>query len=320
MEKIGVLIETKDHTVKRANYGVIAAACESNRELYAFVLDGLGRSYKELLQEHGIKKIVDIAGERGAIPWNPEIWAKVIIKTMNSFGINCLVGLTSAQGKDVLPRIAAILDAPLAMDCTNVDWASHTATKSQFSGKTVATLQLQGDYYIYGIRPNAFPARAAACEAEMIFHTVAGEDSRLLVKKSVQAEAKAVDLTEAEVVISGGRAMGSPENFKILRDCAEVLGAAVGASRAAVDAGYVPHDLQVGQTGKTVSPKLYIACGISGSIQHFAGMGTSGAIVAINTDPEAPILEKCDCGLVGDLFEVVPKLTERLKQVYGKGD
>jgi electron transfer flavoprotein alpha subunit len=124
-----------------------------------------------------------------------------------------------------------------------------------------------------------------------------------------------VDLTEAEIIISGGRAMQNGDNFRILQECAEVLGASVGASRVAVDAGWVPHSMQVGQTGKTVSPKLYIACGISGSVQHFAGMKTSGVIVAINTDPQADMMQRCDYGIVGDLFEVVPILTRRLKAV-----
>jgi electron transfer flavoprotein alpha subunit len=139
--------------------------------------------------------------------------------------------------------------------------------------------------------------------------------------KAVKRNANApVDLTEASIIISGGKAMGSAENFALLYSCAQKMGAAVGASRAAVDAGFAPHSMQVGQTGKTVSPSVYIACGISGSIQHFAGMKTSKTIIAVNTDPEAPIFGKCDYGVVGDLFEIVPALTEVFQPPSGTGD
>ncbi|MGD9088706.1 MAG: electron transfer flavoprotein subunit alpha/FixB family protein, partial [Desulfobacterales bacterium] len=139
----------------------------------------------------------------------------------------------------------------------------------------------------------------------------------LVVKEIKQQAHDGIDLTEADIIISGGRGMGKPENFEILFECARVMGAAVGASRAAVDAGWAPHTMQVGQTGATVSPKVYIACGISGSVQHFAGMKTSGLIIAVNTDPEASITKNCDYYIVEDLFEIVPILTRQLKRVVG---
>ncbi len=317
MEKIGILVEIKDGEIKMANYGVITGARGNDHELYALVLDGCGPTYKDDLQEYGVQKIVDISAKKGTIQWNPELWARAVIHRMNHLGINTLFGLTSAQGKDLLPRIAASLDAPLVMDCTSVNVAERIVTKSQFSGKVTATIRLNGTQCIYGIRPNAIEPKPAPCEAKVIRHQVSVEGEQMVIQQIKEGELTGVDLTETDIIVSGGRAMGGAENFRVLHECAGVMGAAVGASRAAVDSGYAPHDMQVGQTGKTVSPKLYIACGISGSIQHFAGMKTSGAIVAINTDPDAPIFEKCDYGIVGDLFEIVPILTRQLKETLG---
>jgi electron transfer flavoprotein alpha subunit len=313
MKKIGILIEVRNGEIKRANYGVITAARGDDHELYAFVLDGSAERYKDQLQKYGIRKVIDIRQERGVIAWNPELWAKAVTDTMGHFGIDTLLGLTSAQGRDVLPWVAASLEAPLVMDCINVNIADRTVRKSQFSGKVTATIRLKGNFSIYGIRPNVIDPQPAPYEAEVIQYHVPLSAGKMLIKEMRQPELAGVDLTEAEVIVSGGRAMARAENFSVLHECAGVMGAAVGASRAAVDSGYAPHDMQVGQTGKTVSPKLYIACGISGSIQHFAGMKTSDVIVAINTDPDAPIFEKCDYGIVGDLFEIVPLLTKQLK-------
>ena len=315
MEKIGILIETKDGEVKKTNFGVVTAAQGQDHEVYAFVMDGNGTAYQASLQEYGVHKIVDISTDEGSIPWNPEAWAKAVINAMRHFDINALLGLTSSQGRDLLPRIAAGLDAPLVLDCIGVDIEKRQAIKSQFSGKVNATIKLNGNQTLFGIRPNTIASAAAPCDAEVIPHIVASQDNNLVIQGVKKAETEKVDLTEAEYIISGGRAMENADNFKILKECADIIGAAVGASRSAVDAGYVPHDMQVGQTGKTVSPKLYIACGISGSIQHFAGMKTSGTIVAVNTDPGAPIFEKCDYGVVGDLFEIVPRLAKQLKQI-----
>jgi electron transfer flavoprotein alpha subunit len=201
------------------------------------------------------------------------------------------------------------------MDCVDLNLSERTVKKSQFSGKTIATIQVSGNHFIFGIRPNAIEAKPAPCEAEVIAFQTGVESAGLVVKEIKQQTQSGVDLTEADIIISGGRGMKNPENFEILFECANVIGAAVGASRAAVDAGWAPHSMQVGQTGATVSPKVYIACGISGSVQHFAGMKTSGLIIAVNTDAEANISQKCDYYIVSDLFEIVPLLTRELKLV-----
>lgn len=318
MEKIGILIDVKDGKLKKANYGVITLARGETRDLYALVLNGEAERYRAQLLQYGIAKIIDITSHEGPIEWNPAKWAGAVIAAMESFGIATLCGLTSARGKDLLPRIAAALDAPLVMDCLDIDFSEQTVKKSQFSGKTIATIKLKGSHFIYGVRPNASDAKPAPGEAEIIAFKTSVDSQDLVVKEIKRQAGKRIDLTEADVIISGGRGMRNPDNFEILFNCADVIGAAVGASRVAVDAGWVPHPMQVGQTGATVSPKVYIACGISGSVQHFAGMKTSGLIVAINTDPETNIAKNCDYYISKDLFEIIPLLTGELKAVLNE--
>jgi len=317
VEKIGIIIETKNGEVKKTNFGVITAAHGNDHELYAFLLDGSGNDQKAALEAYGIHKVVEIASKEGLLPWNPVIWSKAVISAMQQFGIRTLLGLTSAQGKELLPRIAARLDAPLVMDCVSVNLTERTVEKSQYSGKTIATIKTHGSHSIYGIRPNAIEPKSISGIAEVISFLTEADSQALTIKEIKQTGPVGIDLTEADVIISGGRGMENSENFRILWECAEPIGAAVGASRVAVDAGWVPHSMQVGQTGATVSPKVYIACGISGSVQHFAGMKTSGLIIAINTDPDAAIIKRCDYFAVADLFDIVPLLTSKLKDQPG---
>jgi len=313
MEKAAIIIETKNGEIKNTNFGVIAAARGKGRELYAFLLDARGSDCRDALAAHGIDRVVEIQSENGLFEWNPVVWSKAVVSAMQQYGINTLLGLSGAQGKELLPRIAARLDAPLIMDCVAVNLAEHTVKKPQYSGKTTANIKVRGSYFIFGIRPNAIPPEPAAGTAQVITFRTKAESSRLKVTGIKQTGAGGIDLTEADIIISGGRGMENSANFAILRECAAQLGAAVGASRVAVDAGWVPHSMQVGQTGATVSPKVYIACGISGSVQHFAGMKTSGMIIAINTDRDAAIIKRCDYFVVADLFEIVPPLTRKLE-------
>jgi electron transfer flavoprotein alpha subunit len=316
MSNIGVWIETSEDGVKEANFVVLTAARrQEGAEVYAFLLNAGAPECKEALQSYGAQKIVAISVEGADPAADPELQASALAEAVKHFEIEGLLGLSSAKGRDLLARTAAIMDAPLMQDCIGIDPAAKTVVKSHFSGKTLATIRFNSNPYICGLRPNAIEPQPAACEAEILNFAATGTPSgKLVVKEVKQSPSKGVDLTEANVIITGGRPIGSSENYKILRECAAVLGAAVGASRAAVDAGYAPHSMQVGQTGKTVSPKLYIGCGLSGAVQHFAGMKTSKVIVGINTDRDAPIFGKCDYGIVGDLFEVVPVLTEVLKE------
>jgi electron transfer flavoprotein alpha subunit len=315
MRKIGILIETKDGALKKTNFGVITAAREDGHQLYGFLVDGRGADHKTALEAYGIHKIVEVTSKEGPLDWNPASWSMAVIQAMDHLGVKTLLGLTSAQGKELLPRIAAALDAPLVMDCIDINLSEHTVQKSQFSGKSIATLKVNGPCYLYGVRPNVFEAKPSPTEAEVISFQTEVESGSLVVKEVRQDASRGIDLSEADIIISGGRGINNSENFRLLFECADLIGAAVGASRVAVDAGWVPHSMQVGQTGATVSPKVYIACGISGSVQHFAGMKTAGLIVAINADPQANMVKKCDYYIVADLFEIIPLLTRQLKAI-----
>jgi len=228
----------------------------------------------------------------------------------------------TAIGKDLAPRLAQRLGVGLASDCTDmlVDHESFLAFKRPiYAGKAFAHVKTNVRPVLATIRPNTFPLATPDLgrDAEVVRAnpSIDASDLKAIVKEVVIAASKRPELTEANIIVSGGRGMKGPENYAILEELADVLGAAVGASRAAVDAGWREHKYQVGQTGKTVSPNLYIACGISGAIQHLAGMGSSKVIVAINKDPEANIFNVADYGIVGDLFEVVPLLTQECRKL-----
>jgi len=316
MSNIAVLIETADQRVKETNFGVITAAHRAQAdELYALVLGTGGDNVKEAVQNYGVSKVVEVAAQATDLAGKPDLQARVLAEALRHFNIEALLAVSTPQTADVLARLAAFMDVALVLDCVQVDLSSATVVKSHFSGRTRAAIKLNTRPFICGIRPNTIEAHSAAREAEVLSYQAAAWDpGRLQVVGTRPGDSRSVDLTEANIIITGGRPIGSAENFKILRECAEALGAAVGASRAAVDAGFAPHSMQVGQTGKTVSAKLYIGCGLSGSVQHFAGMKTSKVIVAINTDKDAPIFSKCDYGIIGDVLEVVPALTAEIKK------
>ena len=226
-----------------------------------------------------------------------------------------------SREKDLSGRLAARLGAGMAQDCIefSIEDSNLVAKRPIYAGKAYATVTFKGSPQIATARPNVFELNEPdeSRSAEVIDAEFSLDDSQLKtrVAEFIQEAGGKVDLTEAEKIVSGGRGMKGPENYKILEELADLIDATVGASRSAVDSGWRPHSDQVGQTGKVVSPNLYIACGISGAIQHLAGMSTSKYIVAINKDPDAPIFQKADYGVVGDLFDVVPALTEEIKKI-----
>ena len=234
-----------------------------------------------------------------------------------------MVFAASATGKDLAPRVAAKLGVPLAGEVTDVafDGGAVVVTRPVYAGKALLKLKVTARPAVLSLRPSVFTPverpRAGTVRTASVGAPEGG--GRVVVREVKAAAAGSLDVAEASIVISGGRGLKEPANFKILEELARAFGgtAAVGASRAVVDAGWRPHADQVGQTGKTVSPTLYIAVGISGAIQHLAGMRTSKVIVAINRDKDAPIFKVADYGIVGDLFEVVPKLTEEIRRLHG---
>lgn len=269
-----------------------------------------------VLGQYGAEKIW-VADDGALADFNTEAYTAALAQVVDQVKPGVVLMGATTQGKDLSARLSARLDAALASDSValRVDGGAVVATRPMYGGKILADVALSGNPVIVSVRPNTqtVSEAAGAGAVEKVSVTV-GEVGAAVV--GTQFESGKVDLTEADVIVAGGRGMGGPD-YSTVEALAEVLGAAVGASRSAVDEGWRPATDQVGQTGKTVSPNLYVACGVSGAIQHLAGMSSSKVIVAVNKDPEAPIIAKADYAIVGDLFEVVPALTEEIKKAKG---
>jgi len=314
MQPIGLLIEFKSGQVKPANFGMATAARAENRQLVALMVDAPADDDKAALEAYGVTRIVNIRTDSNQ--WNPAIHAAAVVAAMQENGITSLIGLTSPAGRELLPRVAARLDAPLVMDCIEIDLDDHRVKTSQYSGKTIATIAMTGTHFIYGMRANVIAPLEAPAAAEVIdFSYTANHPSGFEVIETRTDGSGSQYLAESDIIISGGRGLKNAENFKLIFDCARHLNAAVGASRVAVDNGWVPYAMQVGQTGVKVNPKVYMAVGISGSVQHFAGMKTAKTIIAINTDANAAIMAHCDYYAVGDLFDILPALEKALSSM-----
>ncbi|RME70327.1 MAG: electron transfer flavoprotein subunit alpha/FixB family protein [Planctomycetota bacterium] len=256
-------------------------------------------------------------GDAAVAHYNGDIYGRTVAALAREHDAAVIVASATAAGKDLCPRVAAHLEAGYAADATGVrvEDGKLLVTRPVYAGKALIDVGFESDVAVVSLRPNNFEVSEGEGSAEVSEAQPVLEGPSAKVLETRQTAGERADLTEASIIVSGGRGMKGPEHFQLLEELADVLGATVGASRAVVDAGWRPHSDQVGQTGKTVSPKLYIAVGISGAIQHIAGMRTSGCIVAINKDPDAPIFKIADYGIVGDLFEIVPRLTEELRKV-----
>ncbi len=313
MKNIGIIIELDKGKIKEANFGMITLARAKDTQLFAFVMGAAGNLKKEL-ESFGITRIISVLLAKEQLN-NPVVRAKALINAIKAHHISVVFGLSTARGKDLLPRIAALAEAPLVMDCFNVDLEENLVMTSQYSGKTMATIKLKGEVLVLGVRPNAIEPVNSPGLAEIVEFDGSGLDSKgfKVVKTGDSDKNAAISLVEAEVIVAGGRGMKNGENFDLLSRCAKMLNAAVGASRVAVDSGWVPYSMQVGQTGEKVNPRVYLAWGLSGSIQHFAGMKTSGMVIAVNTDKNAAIMSNCDYYAVADALEIIPELTKLLK-------
>ncbi len=324
--RILAFAEQRDGKLKKVAFEVAHAAVQSAGQIGAeavglVVGEGAEKVGSEL-GSFGVQKVY-AADDAKLSLYSTTAYARVVSDAAETLSADIVLLPASAMGKDLAPRVAARLKAGLAADCIALKWdgGSIVATRPVYAGKGLIDLKVNSHRKVFTLRPNVFSpgsANGAAAAVEKLNLSLQDTDFLARVIGVTVTKAGRPDLTEANIIVSGGRGLGGPENFKMIEDLADVLGAAVGASRAAVDAGWRPHEDQVGQTGKTVSPSLYVAVAISGAIQHLAGMSSSKYIVAVNKDKDAPIFQVADYGIVGDAFEVIPELSAQMKKALGK--
>lgn len=308
MSTILVFVEHNAGNVRRASLECIAAAKAAGADVTAILTGNDAAQAAATLGNHGAAQAICLTG---AESYSSDATARDVAAVAQELGAKGFMAAATSTGKDLAPRVAMLLDSCLFGDCTALEAAgdSFKGTRPWLAGKVIAHCTTSGAVFCATTRVNSFPVTETGGSAE-VSERAASTDGKAVVTGLSAKEGGKLDVAEAAVVISGGRGLKDPEGFKIIEDLADAFGnAAVGASRAVVDAGWRPHSEQVGQTGKVVSPSLYIAVGISGAIQHVAGMKTSGVIVAINKDADAPIFKLADYGIVGDAFEILPALT-----------
>ena len=320
-----VLAESSGATFRKSSFEAVTAGRTiadllNVREHVLAIGNNLNDRVGEL-GKYGADNVV-LAEDPSLALYQPDYYRQVALEAVKRVNPSIILAAATSTGKDLAPRLAIHLDTAVASECVQLDLEAGKiiATRPAYAGKVLLKARINSSPGIATLRPNVFTAKEVTPSRKPVIERIEFKrpDSRMAVKEFVTQGAKKLDLTEASVIVSGGRGMGGPQNYNILEELANVMGGVVGASRASVDAGWRPHSDQVGQTGRTVSPTLYIACGISGAIQHRVGMINSKVIVAINKDPDAPIFGFADYGIVGDVFEVVPALTREMKAFYGK--
>lgn len=321
MSQILVFVETQNGKAKRSSLELITAARKSTKSFDLALFGSTSTAACETLKTCGAASIFTM-NDAALDQYNPEIWTSAACEAIAKSQSKIVLSSASSLGKDLFPRVAARLNSSVLSDCIELSFVGDNVQVKRpvYSGKAFAKMTFQDSPISFVLmRANQLPIEDFSGPAATVINlALPAMDLKTKIQDIVKGASEKLDLTEANVIVAGGRGLKEAANFKLLNDLAETLGATVGASRAVVDAGWVSHGMQVGQTGKTVAPSLYIAVGISGAIQHLAGMSGSKVIVAINNDPNAPIFQKATYGIVGDLFDVVPKLTEEFKKALQK--
>jgi len=317
--KILTVLEQRDGVLKRSAFETVSAAfkiaSELNLEAEAVVVGNEISNINDI-GNYGISKVVHLKNADLA-NYSSSGYRDAIVNYATEVDADYIMLANTSLGKDLAPRLAVKIGAGCLMDCVKLDTTSGelTATRPVYAGKALVDVKFNSGKKVITIRPNVFKAQSTDdSSVDVTVKEVSSPNLKTRVVEFKKSEGK-LDVAEADIIVSGGRGMKGAEHFNLIEELADSLGAAVGASRAVVDAGWRPHGEQVGQTGKTVSPSLYVACGISGAIQHLAGMSSSKYIVAINKDKDAPIFNIADYGIAGDVFEILPALTEEIKKV-----
>lgn len=312
-----VLAEAREGALRNVSFEAIASAKQLTDDVTAVMIGDHVQSLAQELGEYGASRVLVVEDDR-LKHYTPDGYGQVLRQLIEQENPEMIVLGHTALGKDIAPKLAARLDAGLISDVVSIEGSGRDAefVRPIYSGKAFEKVKFKDSVMFFTIRPNNIDALTRQAGASVSVETPAVElkDLAMIVKEVVRKATGKVDLAEAKVIVAGGRGVKSEDGFKPLEELAELLGGAVGASRGACDADYCDYALQIGQTGKVVTPDLYIACGISGAIQHLAGMSNAKVIVAINKDPEANIFSVSDYGIVGDLFDVVPMLTEEFRK------
>jgi len=314
MSSILVVLESQGSNIRRASLEAITAAKSISSDAIIGVSFHTSDAILAQAGEYGLSKVVNVTNSELAV-YSSVGYAKAITEVATQNNVSTIIFSATAHGKELAPYVAVKFNAGYASDCIALDSTSGSvvAKRPIYAGKANVMVSISTDNKVFSLRPNVFTASKAPTTLSVESKNVTVSVTNTATVSNVFRNEGKLDVLEADIIVSGGRGLRGPEHFHLIEELASAFGGAVGASRAVVDAGWRPHGEQVGQTGKTVSPNLYVACGISGAVQHLAGMSSSKVIVAINKDKDAPIFKVADYGLVGDVFEILPKLITKLQ-------